>query len=359
MRGGSPAAGWRSWWSRWRRGGGVGCGCDAPPRGAGWRCGLAALATSSRGRHIGVVARRAGVEPDVGGQRPRVARLEQTGDDDQHQRARAQAPGQPADVPPADPSAVHRRPTSPPRCRMPPAIVIRRLGYRLPRIRTRADARPGDAGRAPRLDRAERPWADRVERRPQVREGLGPAQARLRDQPAHRGRLPLLPLRGPGSGPRRPRPQPEDHRRRDALPDLQGRPALARDRAAAAGLARELGRLRTRPRRPTRPRPRSRRLGRSRLRRARADARPGPGGEHRPAPAAAPAPAAPAEAPAPAAPPAEAPPAAAPPAPAAPPEAPPAPAEAAPAAPPAEAPPAPAAPAAEPTEPPAAPDPQQ
>ena len=73
-------------------------------------------------------------------------------------------------------------------------------------------------------------------------------------RPAHRGRLPLLPLRDREPAARRARPQPEDHRRRAALPDLQGRPRVAGDRAAAAGLA---GQLRPRGRRPRRPRPRT------------------------------------------------------------------------------------------------------
>ena len=144
---------------------------------------------------------------------------------------------------------------------------------------------------------------------------VGDAQARLRDPPAHRGRLPLLPLRDRGPGARRPRPQPEDHRRRPALPDLQGRPRLAGDRAAAAGLARQ---QRPAPRRPRGSRPRRRDdyedrdaapapapaaetpAPRRRSRRSRAPPR--PRRPPRPPPAEAPAPEQPSEAEAPAAP---------------------------------------------------------
>ena len=104
-----------------RPGTAIGCRGRAAPAGsgadaaagrarAGRRCGLGRCERrSSRGRQIGVAARRRRVEADVGGQRGGVRGLEQGGDDDEQQRAGAQSSGEPADVPPADSSPVHRR----------------------------------------------------------------------------------------------------------------------------------------------------------------------------------------------------------------------------------------------------------
>ena len=96
--------------------------------------------------------------------------------------------------------------------------------------------------------------ADRVGGQPQERQRLGHAQARLRDPPADRGRLPVLPLRDRRLAARRPQPQPEDRRRRAPLPDLQGRPPQPGDRAAAADPAARPGAAG--PRRPPRRRAR-------------------------------------------------------------------------------------------------------
>ena len=98
----------------------------------------------------------AAVEPDVGGQRRRArAARADPGRTSDRQRARAEPGGEPADVAPADPCACPSAPTSPRRGRMPPAIVVRR-SERV-RIRTGADARSGDPGRAPRRDRDRTP----------------------------------------------------------------------------------------------------------------------------------------------------------------------------------------------------------
>ena len=92
---------------------------------------------------------------------------------------------------------------------------------------------------------------------PQAGHRLGHAQDGLRDRPAHRGRLSALPLRDGWRAARRPEPQPADRRRRPALPDLQGRPSLARDRPA--GPVGTPPRPRTgAPRRPQRSPPRPR-----------------------------------------------------------------------------------------------------
>ena len=75
------------------------------------------------------------------------------------------------------------------------AIVPRRFGSPT-RIRAGPDAGPGQGRARARRAGAGGARADRGRRHAQAREQLGPAQDGLRDQPAQRGRLPLVPLRG-------------------------------------------------------------------------------------------------------------------------------------------------------------------
>ncbi len=76
------------------------------------------------------------------------------------------------------------------------AIVRRRFG-RTTRIRAGPDAGPPAGRPGPRRAVARR-RKSQIEAAgdAQARERLGPAQDGLRDRPAHRGRLPLVPLRG-------------------------------------------------------------------------------------------------------------------------------------------------------------------
>ena len=204
-------------------------------------------------------------EADVLRQRRRLRALEQRREPRDQRGAGDRSGGEPRDVRPADPSAAsHLRFRTPDAGAAPPGRYSRPPLWPSPstseyELVLMLDPELPDERREQIA--AEARTADRVRRDAQARHLVGHAQARLRDPPAHRGRLPPLPLREAERAARRAQPQPADRRRRPALPDLQGRPRLARDRSTARRW-RTLGRAHPRsgaatgrrPRQPPRPR---------------------------------------------------------------------------------------------------------
>jgi len=223
------------------------------PSAAGTGSPSAAVAGSVMGTWAGASptsrGRRRGAAPEHGGERD--DRGDHRGRD-----GRRPADARPSDLSsPARPGEPRTLPFSPP-TRAQRGLPMRLCRYSPPvadeqALRTSPDA--GSRGRRRGARRSPATCAARSSRpgRSMARH-VGACGSSLRDRAAQRGRLPLLPVPVRARPARAAGPQPEDHRRRPPLPDLQGRPRY--DDHASSG-QRAPGDGRRRPGRARRPPP--------------------------------------------------------------------------------------------------------
>jgi hypothetical protein len=119
-------------------------------------------------------------QPDVGWQRGRIPRLEQSGADRDHQRADPEGGGEPNDVLPADPGPFHHCLTSPRPVLAPPFGLRRRRPPGRARPFAHARPRPDSGAGAPRAERGRSPMLA------PVRTPAPPPRAERRPSPGRR-----------------------------------------------------------------------------------------------------------------------------------------------------------------------------